>query len=100
MNRYERSWNRLTVLARSAASEPIPGPPPPGFATRVAARGLAECKRAGSAVAWDWMAVRGFAVACLIMATALAVTWPLVKSGDQEDLADLADMLVVADASR
>ncbi|MGH8020153.1 MAG: hypothetical protein ACREIA_18115, partial [Opitutaceae bacterium] len=100
MNSYERIWNRLVARARGAGSIAAAVEPPPGFVTRVAALGLAARREGSVGSAWEWLAVRGLGIACIVTALALAVAWPVMRDAGQNDLADLADLLVVADASR
>jgi hypothetical protein len=98
MSYFERSWNRLTALARRADAAP-PEEAPPGFSTRVVALAFSgRSERVGASV-WEWLAVRGLGVACLVMGLALAASWPMATNAAEDELADLADPLIVADAT-
>ncbi len=100
MNSYERIWNRLIALGRNADAAPAVVEPPPGFVTRVVALGMAARMGRPVGVTWEWLALRGLGIACIVTAFALAAAWPMVRDSGHNDLADLADFLVVADASR
>mgnify|MGYP006216652175 CR=1 FL=1 len=98
MNKHERSWDRLVALARRASASGDVFPPP-GFVTRVVALGLAARMGNPAGSAWEWLAVRGLGIACVVTALALAIAWPMTRDTPHNELADLADLLVVADAS-
>jgi len=81
MNSFDRPWQKLTALARSA---PVaPGAAPFGFATRVAA--LAAAAPAGSWAFFERFALRGLVVAAAFGVAAVAFNYSSL-SADQNDL--------------
>lgn len=65
----ENAWNKLARLAGRAPGEALDMPF--GFATRVAAAWKAD-RRENSLVAFEWLTLRGLAVAVLIFAGSAA----------------------------
>lgn len=79
MNRFDRDWQKLVALAREAPRDPDELPPP-GFATRVAARGAQPPAWAGlERFAW-----RGFLAATTCCLAVLAYSY----FGQSRDLAE------------
>jgi len=95
MNHFDRIWNRLTDLARSAlAADLADDVAPPGFATRVAANWVALRRDGAGRTLLEWLAVRGLAVACALTVLAAIASWSSVQDQPAEDIATLADPLV------
>ena len=85
MSTPEQTWQKLARAARLAPARELPSAPP-GFATRVAARGLDEPADNGLEL-WAFFAGRVLVGAAIIMAgvlalnyTELAGTWNLLSS--------------------
>lgn len=98
MSDFDQTWKRLTALARSApdaAADDVQAPP--GFATRVAAQWIATRRGRGNASAWEWLAVRGLAVACLVTVASVATAWTVASRSGVDEVADMVEAIVVAD---
>jgi hypothetical protein len=72
MNDFDNKWQRLVALARQAP-DPRDDAAPLGFATRVAARALAE--PASPWLIFEKLTLRGLAVAAALMVAALALNF-------------------------
>ena len=93
MTEFARIWNRLASLARAdRARGDVEVEAPAGFSTRVVAVWLASRSRA-AASAWEWLAVRGLGLACLVAVLSVAVVWPALSNSSHDELAELADPL-------
>lgn len=93
MNHIERSLSRLLTLARRAPADEEVWATPPGFATRVAARWVSGRLEASGGAIWEWLAVRGLAVACLLSILAAGAAWSTVRTSAHDELVALADPL-------
>jgi hypothetical protein len=72
-------WLRLVAAARSAPEDDS-ALLPPGFVTRVAARGMAARREPSDLL--GLFAVRALGVALAILVTSAVASYPLAKSGD------------------
>lgn len=77
MKRYQQSWMRLAEAARRAP-EPADDAAPYGFATRVAALGLAAQRPVASVL--ERLSLRAMGVACLLAALAVAANYSVIRS--------------------
>ncbi len=88
MNRFDQDWQKLVALARQAppsADEPML---PPGFATRVAALGVAAPSAPWGGL--ERFALRGFVAATACCAAAVAYSY-FGQSADVSTEAELSD---------
>jgi len=83
MNRFDHQWQKLTAVARQTADARDTSPPP-GFATRVAARAAAAPADSPWAV-FERFALRGLVVAAAFGVAAVAFNYSSL-SADQNDL--------------
>jgi hypothetical protein len=93
MNHIERSLSRLLDLARRAPAGDEVLAAPPGFATRVAAQWVGGRYAGTNGSIWEWLAMRGLAVACALSIMAAFASWSLVKPSEHDELVALADPL-------
>jgi hypothetical protein len=84
MNSFDRQWQKLTALARSAPVEP--GAAPYGFATRVAAS-AAMAPATGPWAAFERFALRGLVVAAAFGVAAVAFNYSSLMSDQADDYA-------------
>ncbi|MDI1319292.1 MAG: hypothetical protein PSW75_03735 [bacterium] len=84
MNSFDRQWQKLTALARSAPVEP--GAAPHGFATRVAAQ-AAAAPALGPWAAFEHFALRGLVVAAAFGVAAIAFNYSSLMSDQSDDYA-------------
>ena len=88
-------WEQLVAAARRAPSPPESAPP--GFATRIAARGLQVRRESGDVFAF--LGFRALALALVVMITTAAVSYPLLAGGttpgddDNDPVAELVARL-------
>lgn len=75
MNNIEEVWARLVSAARQAQT-PVATEIPPGFATRVAAKGKTT---PNSLSAWEFLSVRALVFAFLLMVGSIAVNYNLIN---------------------
>lgn len=83
MKDFASQWQRLVAAARQAPEERATSAPP-GFATRVAARAL-SAEPPGLAALFERLSFRALAVAGLLMVATLAVSYPALTNGDEEE---------------
>ena len=75
-------WLKLVAAARRAPAE-APVALPVGFATRVAARGLAQRRDSGDFLGlWAW---RALALALVVMLSSAAVSYPTLAGNTSAD---------------
>ena len=78
MNRFDHQWQKLTAVARQTADARDTSPPP-GFATRVAARAAAAPADSPWAV-FERFALRGLVVAAAFGVAAIALNYSSLTS--------------------
>lgn len=84
----QHPWQRLAAAARAATADRDTAAPY-GFATRVAALGLAQGQAESSLFAR--FALRALGVACLLMAAAFATNYSLITSTPDDEVAATDD---------
>ena len=91
------SWNRLVTLARQAPPSDSAGVELPfGFATRVAAQGLASVERGGLAGLFEPLALRALGIATFAAVAVMAFGFnPVVQTIREEIAAVGADPVSV-----
>ncbi len=82
MNSPEKAWQRLAAAARRAPAD-APVTVPFGFATRVAARGLAQPAPAGLSL--ERLALRAVGVACLAAMLGVAANYSAFTNGSADE---------------
>ncbi|MBI3886171.1 MAG: hypothetical protein HY302_10635 [Opitutae bacterium] len=90
MNKFDRQWQKLAALARQAPAGD--GSAPYGFATRLAAAGLAAPAE-GAWPGFGRYARRGLLVAAMVCVAAVALNLPAVF-GSRDDEVELDDAIV------
>ena len=83
MNRFDHQWQKLTAVARQTADARDTSPPP-GFATRVAARAAAAPADSPWAV-FERFALRGLVVAAAFGVAAIALNYSSLTSDPSDD---------------
>ncbi|OHE80254.1 MAG: hypothetical protein A3G75_01215 [Verrucomicrobia bacterium RIFCSPLOWO2_12_FULL_64_8] len=83
MKGFESQWRRLVAVARQAP-ESRDTAAPPGFATRVAARAL-SAGPPGLAALFERLSFRALVVACLLVVATLALSYPALTGGDEDE---------------
>lgn len=93
MKELEQAWNRLLALARRGWTAEEAAAVPPGLATRVVAHWMEIRRQGGTRSLWEWLAVRGLAVAVAVMVVSAIASWPDAPAEENapEAMADLAD---------
>lgn len=99
MNEFEHVWTRLTRLASRAPVDDADLAAPIGFSTRVVAQWLAERGESGQRAVWEWLAPRGFGIAFALAAAVAVIGWSVASNAVADEVADLADPVVLADLS-
>jgi hypothetical protein len=78
MKPHQQSWSRLVEAARRAPA-PDDAAVPYGFATRVAALGLAAAERPMVAVLFERFSLRAMGIACLLALGAVAANYSSLR---------------------
>lgn len=84
MNRFDHQWQKLTALARQAPLEDA-ARAPFGFATRMAATGLAQ-RPSSPWARFERYAFRGLLAAVMVSAAAVAFNFTTAPAGQDEFL--------------